>query len=953
MENNQIVSQILEQISEKYGNQRHTEYQKDKEKIESYLDILFNTLAHKYAFKKALAVGGTGIIILCENIKLFQNVIIKFNRPLPLDDKSMLEKEVNILSKLNNSNIIRILDMGEDTSISPKLTYLIEPYVSSSLPFYNFNKPNINENWLSTKLNEIEKKIPQETIDVIGSDQTGITAELFNLLLVDISYIFNEWVNVINYLHSTTSDNGQGYIYLDIKPENVLIDGNFHLTSIDYGSVEPIDKDDNSPVEVFFTERYAHGTLIKAKREKASSNRVKGGIKRKNLCFGFDYYALGSSMLEILNEIGKVRPHLVPQLPLYRSLHFLATRLLDAQNTSRKEDDPYEYAPQIFPGLNEKDYINLKYTNLKDVSRDLEKEQGRWNLEQRVPELATYSKDIVRITKGFNTVLTPRLRSIIEHPIFGRLKFVTQLGLVSLLYPSADHSRYDHALGSYTFTTNYIKSLFNDLGNPIFRNLVGTEDINAVLLASLLHDIGQYPLAHDLEEVNKNIFGHLKIGAFFLEDPLKDNYGRSLKDIIEEPKNGWGVPFELLKQILGAHSNNFDNLEPQSDISFKINVLSAIIDGPIDSDKADYIIRDSSRCELPYGNQLDIERLLRVLTVAIIPEEAKPIRRVTLGVYDKGIISAHAFSLARHQLLSTVYWHHTSRIIKAMLQYATALSLPKEVYGHDQNGETWEIKIREQLITFIKSLIPPFSIANSDYSNPKKDTLPKYDMSKVPTENVIKTISSKNNHYHNIETNKNDWYPGISWTDWLMLDWISNLPNSNEKSINFIYGIKTRNLYKRIATLVSGDAYDDVIEYLKGLDWQDKLNLCDYLNLIIYQKVERDWLSINTSTQINQNEFEQLYKSNLLIIIDIPLSSKKIGFDRPLGIVPELRGKTYLQDVRPAIEDKIWGNTMEEMIKSIAPIRILCHPTIRNIVSLSLAPIEKSIADLIRSYIRK
>ena len=243
-------------------------------------------------------------------------------------------------------------------------------------------------------------------------------------------------------------------------------------------------------------------------------------------------------------------------MPLYRSLHFLATRLLDGENSTRQPERNFRHASQVFPGLREEDYEHLRYHSLDDTHRDLEKELGRWSLEDRLPELASYSKDMVRVVPGYNTVLTPRLRKVIEHPLVACLKYVTQLGLVSLVYPTADHSRYDHSLGSYTYTTYYVKSLFNDLGNPLFRNLVGTADVKAVLLAALLHDLGQYPLAHDLEEVHGGIFKHTLIGEKLLEDDMEDTHHRTSMQIIEEKQNGWGVSRNALADIRGAHSRS-------------------------------------------------------------------------------------------------------------------------------------------------------------------------------------------------------------------------------------------------------------------------------------------------------------------------------------------------------------------------------------------------------------
>jgi HD superfamily phosphohydrolase len=768
------------------------------------------------------------------------------------------------------------------------------------------------------------------------ADELGEAVRRIDSLLRDVAELFSQWVSLLIHVHDPHELAENGYVYLDVKPANVLVDNYLKLTSIDFGSAEKLDPQDQFPTSVFFTEDYAHQTLKDSKQAQASSNRVRGAIQRCRLRPAFDYYALGISMLEILNEIASIRPHVVPQIPLYRSLHFLAARLLDGQNSIRETDRNFKYSSQVFPGLRTEDYAHLRYETLKDTHRDLEKELGRWSLEERLPELASFSKDIVRLVPGYNTVLTPRLRGVIEHPLVARLKFVTQLGLVSLVYPTADHFRYDHSLGSYTYTTYYVKSLFNDLGNPLFRNLVGTADVKAVLLAALLHDLGQYPLAHDLEEVHPGIFKHALIGQKLLEDTMEDKRGRTLLQIIEDPQNGWGVNANALAAIRGAHSRAKNPTLPDHDekVSLKTNVLAAIIDGQVDADKADYIIRDSVRCELPYGAQLDLERLLRVLTVAIIPEESGP-KRVRLGVYDKGLVSAHAFGQARYELLSTVYWHHTSRIIKAMLQYATAIGLPDDVFNPVRTkAEPAEDEIRERLLTFVKSLAPPFDLF---FDPPPQAIEEPLDLAAEPPDKVIDTLHVNPSGSSLSEEQKTDWYAGIAWTDWLMLRWIAKLPNATTQSRKLIEGLQQRRLYKRVATFVRGGPQRQLIEKLDDCSWPRKVELCRELHVQVCKRINSKWGSFDTTT-LTLTDFEGLSNSNLLILIDVPTASKKIGYDRPLGVVPELKEKSYSQGTRHATEDKPWHDIMVSMIDGIAPVRVLCHPDVRNLVSAVYAP---------------
>ncbi len=949
--------EYLTQLERKYGDGRQAEFKKESSQVWAYFQAVAVELSATYEIENVLAVGGTGIVHVGHHKRFNQSVVVKINRPnIAPEEVSMVDNESRVLPGLSHPNIIRVLDLGEIDAVKPKVTYIVEPFIRGSRAFYTNAKERVPETWLHAEIAKIRKALPTEP-GIPGAGDTAVAMNLVSVLLSNLAALFAQWVSLLSHIHAAKSPKGDGYVYLDVKPENVLIDEHQHLTSIDFGSSEALDRSDQTPVDVFFTERYAHPDLMKRKKEKASSNRVRGSIKRSDIRETFDYYALGISMLEILHAVASTRPHVIPQLPLYRSLHFLASRLLDGQNAKLTTEHDYTYAPQVFPSLQESDYSVLKYDSLFDAERDLEKERGRWNLDVKVPELAPYSKDIVRLVPGYNTVLTARLRSLIEHPLVARLKYVSQLGLVSLVYPTADHSRYDHALGSYTYTTYYVKGLFNDLGNPLFRGIVGEQELNAVLLAALLHDLGQYPLAHDLEEVHDRIFKHGRIGAALLADPMQDSHKRSLIDIVENPDNGWGVSPGLLERILGATTKNIDLVEgsgtDERDASFKADVLAAIIDGPVDADKADYIIRDSSRCELPYGAQLDIERLLRVLTVAIIPEEVAPERRITLGVYDKGLASAHAFGQARYQLLSTVYWHHTSRVAKAMLQYATAIGLPREVFGpHNPDRDRKETEIRERLLGFIKALVPPFALPSGrPQSATTKKATPSLDLAAPAPESIISAIEEPTVPTADSDPAPTDWYPGIAWTDWLMLRWITELPKASDASRGLVHGIQTRRLYKRIASFQRNGSYDDIVQALDSMRWPDLVDLCQKLHARICGKLAKEWANLDTAATVSKPGFEKLRTHHMIVLLDVPNPSRKIGYERPLGVVPELKEKSYHQDSRQATEDKNWRDIMVKMIQGVAPVRLLCHPDLRNLVSVLYAPVETRMARELRELL--
>ena len=440
----------------------------------------------------------------------------------------------------------------------------------------------------------------------------------------------------------------------------------------------------------------------------------------------------------------------------------------------------------------------------------------------------------------------------------------------------------------------------------------------------------------DLEEVNEPIFKHGPIGMEILKDQMKDQHGRTLQDIIEDRKNGWGIPINSVRRILGELSKNLP-VDEDSKASLKTKLLSAIIDGQIDADKADYIIRDSVRCELPYGQQLDIERLLRVLTIAIIPE---PERRITLGVYDKGLVSAHAFGLARYQLLSTVYWHHTTRIIKGMLQYATVMALPDTVFSSKPSeAEPKQQEIQQKLLAFVRLLVPPFKLPDEFYRSEASVAL---DLSAEPPQRVMDAVVSDRETQKAALPDTEEWYPGVAWTDWLMLQWIANLPDATVQSRNLIGGIERRRLYKRIAAFSRGGPHDLLIKQFEEKRWPEKLEICRRFHQEVYKRLKDDWTHLNTVTPMDENGLDALEKQHLLILIDLPRPEQKIGYDRPLGVVPELKERLYHQDARQAYDDAAWRETMVNMTKGSAPLRVLCHPDVRSLVSAAYAPPEDS-----------
>jgi hypothetical protein len=174
-------------------------------------------------------------------------------------------------------------------------------------------------------------------------------------------------------------------------------------------------------------------------------------------------------------------------------------------------------------------------------------------------------------------------------------------------------------------------------------------DLCAVLLASLLHDVGQYPLAHDVEEADPSMPSHEEMGRDLLKD---DKTG--LRTLVE---NEWEVTLARVLEILEAKPKNLIG-------DLRARILHSLIDGPIDADKIDYLMRDSRRLGLTYGAIIDLERLLRCLTIVFRGQDEETFE--ALGIHEKGKVTADAVAFARYAMYGQVYWHHTYRAFKIM-----------------------------------------------------------------------------------------------------------------------------------------------------------------------------------------------------------------------------------------------------------------------------------------------
>lgn len=259
----------------------------------------------------------------------------------------------------------------------------------------------------------------------------------------------------------------------------------------------------------------------------------------------------------------------------------------------------------------------------------------------KIPELVALDarRQLVRIPPELDVPLSDRVRRLVDTCQFRRLARISQLGLVSLVYPAAQHTRFEHSLGAYRLALLYLKQLSADAR---FAGAVGPEQAGLLVAAALLHDVGHWPFGHPIEELAlSGVPTHEQFAARFLGES-------ELADVL---RTHWQLEAdEVLSLLL------------QQPVDPATRILASILSGPIDVDKLDYLPRDSLHAGVPYGRNFDQQRLLGSLCLNRAGDG--------LALTDKGRTAAELMVFARYVMFSEVYWHHAVRAATAMFQRA-------------------------------------------------------------------------------------------------------------------------------------------------------------------------------------------------------------------------------------------------------------------------------------------
>lgn len=283
-------------------------------------------------------------------------------------------------------------------------------------------------------------------------------------------------------------------------------------------------------------------------------------------------------------------------------------------------------------------------------------------------------------------------KRVIDHPFVQRLRFIRQLGLKSLVYPTAVHDRFTHALGAMHLAGRVYDAL--DTTSDVFRGLrSGTRRYlrQTLRFAALLHDVGHGPFSHASEALMPTV-GKLAIprqwytkydgrGQAAHEDfsvlliktlglprervfsPAASQDIASLVHKYVRLSSSWARRFNNHKEALAYHA-----------------FLKRLISGEIDVDRLDYLLRDAYFTGVPYG-MYDLEWLLHTMSAV------RTARGPVLVIKEGGLRAFEDFLLARYHMFLQVYFHRTTAafehyVEQAMRAREIPLEIPADPYAY-------------------------------------------------------------------------------------------------------------------------------------------------------------------------------------------------------------------------------------------------------------------------------
>ena len=248
-------------------------------------------------------------------------------------------------------------------------------------------------------------------------------------------------------------------------------------------------------------------------------------------------------------------------------------------------------------------------------------------------------------------------RMLIDHPWVQRLRQIHQLQTAWWVFPTAEHTRFQHVLGAMHLASQAVNVLYESLRDSLPEENVPSRGYVEALMrvAALLHDVGHGPFGHFFDQHFLADFGlnHEILGGIIIQTELAG----LIRGIRRTPGNAL-LPEETLSPeqvaflIKRPTDTPADSAHPRW-----LRFLQSLFCGIYTVDNMDFVLRDAFMSGYS-RKSIDVERLLHY--TRFTPSG--------LTIHEKGFSTLVRFIMVRAELFQTIYFHRTVRAIDLELE---------------------------------------------------------------------------------------------------------------------------------------------------------------------------------------------------------------------------------------------------------------------------------------------